>query len=145
MSRIAGVMWNFLGTYMSRYSEHYGFWLFGFLVPDLGRFQVDLMEDADANAPLDGPRTAACRLARAKFREQLQKARVVCDELASAQLIFIRSPAAPRAGCAYWQGYAVDFVVDVAVRDSRRFQRSRRAFVAPHDPATERRSARADR
>ncbi len=33
---IKAVLDNFLGTYTSRYSDFHGYWLFGFLVKDLG-------------------------------------------------------------------------------------------------------------
>jgi hypothetical protein len=64
---IKSVLRNFLGTYTSRYSEIRGYWLFGFLVPDLGELHFDLLsrradrlETAQANPST--PVTPSARL-----------------------------------------------------------------------------------
>ena len=40
---LKGALHGFLDTYVSRYSTHDGYWLFGFLVPELTKARVDLL------------------------------------------------------------------------------------------------------
>ncbi len=65
-----GVLGNFLGTYTSRYSDFDGYWLFGFLVSDLGEFRIDLLapNPGEPNTPL----AVAVQLAAAKFDDQMR-------------------------------------------------------------------------
>ena len=42
-SVIKSVLWNFLGTYMSRYSDYDGYWLFGFLIEDMGELEINIL------------------------------------------------------------------------------------------------------
>lgn len=68
-----GALNGFLDTYVSRYSAHDGYWLFGFLVPELTTAKVDLL------MPPSDPRPhfrRASELATAKFREQAEKRKI---------------------------------------------------------------------
>ena len=51
---IKGVLGNFLGTYVSRYSDYDGYWLFGFLVGDLGELRINLLGQSvsDPDTPI---------------------------------------------------------------------------------------------
>jgi hypothetical protein len=40
---LRAVLHNTLGTYLSRYSDYDGYWLFGFLVPRLIELKFDLL------------------------------------------------------------------------------------------------------
>ena len=72
---ILGVLGNFLGTYTSRYSDYEGYWLFGFLVTDIGELRIDLL--APSAGESDAPLGVAVRSAAAQFADQVQKAGLV--------------------------------------------------------------------
>ena len=86
---IQGVLQNFLGTFISRYSDYGGYWLFGILADDLAGLCIDLLAAPIPSAVSD-PMATTITLARAKFREQMQKvafllppsARHICPLLA---------------------------------------------------------------
>lgn len=69
---ITGVLYGFPGTYTSRYSDLDGYWLFGFLVPEVVDVNFDLMGDRAISVA--SPLAFAETLARAKFKEQMGKA-----------------------------------------------------------------------
>src|SRR5215207_6536460 len=86
---INSVVHNFLGTFMSRYSDFHGYWLFGFVVECLPEACVDLLQApvADPSDPIAVFRATA----RSKFQEQLFKAGFRSDRLSSAVLHWLRS------------------------------------------------------
>ena len=134
---------NFLGTYTSRYSEFQGYWLFGFLVADLGELRIDLL--ATTASASEGPLSVAIRLAVEKFQDQVRKARVAPARVRSGRLILRRSPSAVkgtvnRHACL---GYSVHFMAEVVMNDERRYEQEHVLFVAPHNPAAELRSTTA--
>ncbi|MCE9583307.1 MAG: hypothetical protein K8T20_12535, partial [Planctomycetes bacterium] len=63
---IEGVLYNFLGTYTSRYSDFDGYWLFGFIVESTSQLTLDLMAAPTATSSA-APMVAAAQLAAAKF------------------------------------------------------------------------------
>jgi hypothetical protein len=67
---IHAVVANFLGTFLSRYSDHEGYWLFGFLVSDLQTIRIDLLNPSTDERPVF---QRAVELAALRFREQLQR------------------------------------------------------------------------
>src|SRR5262245_28787953 len=81
---VRGVLGNFLGTYTSRYSDSDGYWLFGFLVADLGELRIDLLAPPASDS--EGPLGLAVRSAAAKFADQMQKAGLVCPQIQEAWL-----------------------------------------------------------
>ncbi len=132
---------NLLGTFTSRYSEHNGYWFFGFLNPNLV-VDIDLLaQRAVASSPTDELREHA----RDRFLEQLKKSRLPRESLRSAALtISFSSPERAQLVCGSARlGRDATFTVIVRATSNRVFQASRSLFVAPHDPAAESRSARA--
>lgn len=143
------VLWNFLGTFMSRHTEFNGYWLFGFIVADATPLEVDLFQPArTGNTPAD----VAASLASRRFREQLDKAHFDRRRIHQARLGMVRSPevrsefirsaAVPYAGegCKR-EGYDVSFQVSAMLNAGEWVSAVRSTFVAPHDPALERQSA----
>jgi hypothetical protein len=69
---VKSVLRNFLGTYMSRYSDYRGYWLFGFLVSDLLESEFDLLDRGAGDS--ETPLAIAERLAATRFEDELRKA-----------------------------------------------------------------------
>lgn len=138
-----GALWGFLGTYVSRYSDYDGYWLFGFLVPTWVPIRIDLLDDAPANGSR-GPVAVAVALARSKFREQLVKAGFDGDAVEAATLtIDAVEPARADRFADFRAGYNVAFVATATMGEGRMYDRKLVVFVAPHDEAVESRSGRA--
>jgi len=139
---IKGVLGNFLGTYLSRNSDHEGYWLFGFLVPGLEALRLDLL------CPSTDERPAfqyAIDLAEGRFREQLRRSRVNLEEVSAAELTLSRLPEKVPIevnGCA-GVGWEVVAVVSAESKRGHRFEARRRIRVARHDAAVEFKSTRA--
>src|SRR3954454_7349178 len=91
---LTGVLHNFLGTYTSRYSDHDGYWLFGFLAEASRERDIDLLASPESGASTVAEATA---LARARFAEQLQKAGISRSWLHEAHLRITRADEAKRA------------------------------------------------
>jgi hypothetical protein len=112
----------------------------GFLVaePDI---VIDLLGDvSDARAPI----SAARRLAKTKFAEQLQKHGLPPSTVRTASLHIHRGVSeAGVAGNGWRSGFRVGFHVLVLTDTDYSYEREQVVFVAPHDPRFERRSARA--
>lgn len=135
------VVAGFLGTYVSRYTDYDGYWLFGFLDFGVDPFNFDLLcEGAQGTSPLNVAHAIAC----AKFRQQVQKHRLPPSVVSEVELTIARTTGLQSE-------FAGDFVrvgQRVAVRVSVRsdlgqcFEGTANIFVAPHDPLRERRSAR---
>jgi len=140
---IRGVLENFLGTYTSRYSDFDGYWLFGFLVADLGELCIDLV--APPADDLECPLGVAVSSAAGKFTDQLQKAGLARPQVQEAWLT-IRKMSEQITGsvngvaCA---GHNVGFSAEAVMEGERRYERERVVFVAPHNADVERRSTRA--
>ena len=94
---IKSVLRNFLGTYVSRYSDYHGYWLFGFLVIDLGELEIDLLNEGGGDP--DSPVARSRQLAVIKFAEQLQKAGLARSLVRNARLKITRPPGADVLGC----------------------------------------------
>lgn len=128
---------NFLGTFMSRYSDHRGYWLFGQLPADLDRLVVDLRED-----PPEGEAMVkvARRLAIRRFKEQVGKAGLDISVVQEAALSWTRGE--PALGCQgehEVQGHRVETHVRVVTDRGGVIERRQSYFVAVHDPSRERR------
>jgi hypothetical protein len=138
-----GVLGNFLGTYMSRYSDHDGYWLFGFLVANLDELRIDLLASltGESNSPLG----VAVRSATAKFADQVQMAGLVRAQILEAWLTIRKQPGRAMGSvngvpCA---GHNVSFSAVAMMDTGRRYEWERVVFVAPHNNEIELRSARA--
>jgi hypothetical protein len=140
---LRSVLWNFLGTYTSRYSDYGGYWLFGMLTRELEEAEFDLLaEHSSARALV----TSADQLAVREFADQLAKsgldrscvtaARLHVERVtASSEVVDIRL----RVGSSY------RFRARATADTGRTFERETIIFVAPHDARLERKSARASR
>jgi hypothetical protein len=139
---IRGVLRNFLGTYTSRYTDYRGYWLFGFLVSDLGELDFDLLDQAESG--LDTPLAVSKRLAAARFADQLRKAGLNPSRVREARLRIRRSPELTKC----WvngparAGYNVAFRVLSLMDNGRAYECEHVVTVARHDPLIEQRSAR---
>jgi hypothetical protein len=133
---LKGALNGFLDTYVSRFSAHDGYWLFGFLVPELTTESLDLLTPPSDSRPHF---RRAIELATAKFREQAAKWKIDVAMLEVAVLTLSRKEAVVLYGRAAWK---VSASVDAAIRGRRHWTAERMIVVAPHDPAHERRSAK---
>ena len=137
---LKSVLHNFLGTYLSRNSDHGGYWLFGQLPADLVRWAVDLREDPPEGA---APLEVARRLAILRFREQLGKAGLDMSVVREAALSWRRDePALGRQGEHKVQGHRIEVHIRVVTDRGRVLEKQQSIFVAVHDPGKERRSFR---
>jgi len=140
---IKSVVRGFLGTYTSRYTDYRGYWLFGFLVGDLGELEFNLLSPGASG--LETPRASAEELAATNFEDQVRKAGLRTSQVRDARLKIKRSPEVARGSvnghpCA---GYNVTFHAGAVMDDDRRYECEQVLFVAPHDPRVEFRSTRA--
>lgn len=138
---IQGVLENFLGTYTSRYSNHRGYWLFGILVEDLERLDVDLLQPEPPMGDSVKTRGAAT-LAALKFNEQVKKAGVALSQIREARLSLTRLTGTMEGivnGRAR-TGYTLHFVATAVTDLGRAFRCERSVFAAPHDALLESRS-----
>ena len=147
---------NFLGTLTSRYSDWYGYWLFGFVVSDLERLDHDLLSPVAGS--LDGTPLAGSRddtplahlrsLATIKFQEQLSKARLDPIRIRKATLILERLPGRvevqynPYTDPYTTSGYRMRFMVSAITDLGKVYECEEIVAVAPHDPIHEFQSTR---
>jgi hypothetical protein len=144
---LRSVLWNFLGAYMSRYTDYEGYWLFGFLVPKPNCLEIDLL--AAHPQPTTTEETAA-HWAEVKFADQLNKASIEKSRIHSARLRITHSAQMIRSQVYRvipWpahdierEGYTVSLLAEARLDAGQHFAVEREMFVAPHDPAFEIRS-----
>jgi hypothetical protein len=133
------VLHGFLGTFGSRYSDHQGYWIFGFVISDLTERTIDLLAD-DRD---DGPAAFLARIARSTFRQQLEKHRLPVSVVRSAQLDLQRSNEADRGLGHHVSGeYELMMTARVTTDLGKTYSREMSIWVAPHNPSREHRSAR---
>jgi hypothetical protein len=138
---LKGIIANFLDTYLSRYSEHEGYWLFGFLVGQLATLHVDLLHPpTDERAAFQ----RAIDLAVRRFREQLLKAGIDLDVVRSAELTLARQEHARPVDVNESMAVGSEILAIIRVESirGRQFETQRRVLVAPHNAAVEFKSAR---
>jgi hypothetical protein len=141
---LRSVLRNFLGTYVSRYSDLDGHLVFGLAPETLDGLDVDLT--AAEPAPSLDPVREIHRLAVRRFAEQLAKARLSRSSLRSARLRVrplaeAREQEAATAGrepSARTYVFSVETVTDLGRSDRAELG----ASIAPFDPARFSRSAR---
>jgi hypothetical protein len=138
---IRGVLANFLGTYMSRYSDFDGYWLFGFLIGGPAELRIDLLAPPVGvpGTPLD----TAVRSAAVKFEDQMQKAGLTRPQIRDAWLVLRKLPGSV-AGSVNGHpciGHRLLFSAGAVTDDGRRYGREQDVFVAPHNAEVELRSA----
>lgn len=128
--RIRGALAGFLGTFVSRNSDHGGAWLFGYLAAETQPWVADLI---GVPSDLVGVRAAAMTIARARFSDQLDKARVPRIALREARVEI--TPLAETRAMVVW-GRTVTargLRVGVTVRtvDGGEVSRATTVFAAP--------------
>ncbi len=134
---IKGVLGNFLGTYVSRYSDYDGYLLFGFLVGALDELRIDLLGQSVSDP--HSPTGAAILLAVARFEDQRRKARLPLSRIREALLTIRRLPGVDSDsvnGHTCW-GYNVSFRVVAVMDDGKRYERERVVWIAPHQAVVE--------
>jgi len=136
-----GILDNFLGTYTSRYSDYEGYWLFGVLVGDLGKLEIDLIFSGPTGT---GPKIVARQVAAIKFREQVEKASFPISRVREAWLDIEKLPESKEgfAGDYRRLGHDLRFSARVKLASGKEYKRGKVVFVAPHDSEFERRSTR---
>jgi hypothetical protein len=139
---LRGVVDNFLRCYLSRYSDYQGYWLFGFLVPDLTAMRVNLLRPPADDRPAF---KYAIDLAAQRFRDQLQKGRVSLEQVRMADLELFRAltKLAVEVNGNVADGWVLRASVVVESVRGRQFNAERCVLVAPHNEAVELRSTRA--
>lgn len=140
-SALRGLLGNFLATFVSRNSDHDGYWLLGQLPLDHASQRIDLLGAPPVG---DAPLCVATRLAIQRLHEQLAQAGVDPTFLQEAVLHWTSSPSAHLGlhGGEPSRGHDVEFCVRAVTDLGRCFERRQRVFVAPHDPTRELRSTR---
>jgi hypothetical protein len=137
---IHAVVANFLGTFLSRYSDHEGYWLFGFLVSDLQTIRIDLLNPSTDERPVF---QRAVELAALRFREQLQRNGVAPGGVSAAVLHLTRgNPQLVEVNGSMTTGWENLALVSVESKGGRQFKAEGRIVVAPHNAVAEHRSAR---
>jgi hypothetical protein len=139
---IKGVLGNFLGTYVSRYSDCEGYLLFGFLVADLVELKINLLGEAisDPKSPIG----VAVMSAATKFEGQRRKAGLSPSQVREAWLTILRMPGSKDGSI---NGHScprfnVRFSATALMDNGKRYQRESVVFIAPHTPEVELRSSR---
>lgn len=139
---IRGVLQSFLGTYTSRNADFDGYWLFGFLINDLGELQIDLLTPkvTDSCNTLD----VALRSAVGKFEDQMRKAGLERSQVREAWLTIRRLPerAEGSVNGQLCEGYNLSFLAGAVTDCGRRYEIQNIVFVAPHNPEIELRRGR---
>ncbi len=141
---IKGVLWNFLGTFTSRYSDFDGYWVFGFLFENLDGMKIDLLTTSIGNTSAM-PSDFARQLALQKFAEQIAKAGLPRIWFREAYLEISKS-SEPVFGVVNGLGTSgsnIRFLARAVTDLGRAYEATVSIFVAPHDPKVELRSARA--
>lgn len=138
---IKSVLHNFLGTYTSRYTDHGGYWLFGFVVDEPGELEFDLLDDSQA---MNAVVSVAATIAAQRFREQLKKAGLSPAIVRTAKLtIKKRSDRADGYVNGHLcQGYVLEFQARVSSDLGREFRSEAHIFAAPHNAQFECKSSR---
>jgi hypothetical protein len=137
---IKSVLHGFLGAFVSRNSDHDGYWMFGFVIADLDEQTIDLL----AGDQEEEPAAILARVARSMFRQQMEKHRLPISVLRSAQLELRRSGPFGRPAIDRYiaDGWELVMTVRATTDLEKTYARETTIFVAPHEPRHERRSAR---
>ncbi|MEN6451150.1 MAG: hypothetical protein ABFC96_11720 [Thermoguttaceae bacterium] len=140
---IKSILYNFLGTYTSRYSDYDGYWLFGMFVGSMNDLRIYLL--APGEITNDGPAMVfAAQLASRRFHEQMEKARLPMSCIKDASLCITKA-SNPVDGIVNGQprsGHLVKFAARAVSDHGAVYEQEMSVFVAPHDSNIERRSAR---
>jgi hypothetical protein len=140
---IKGVLGNFLGTYVSRYSDYDGYLLFGFLVGDFAELRINLLGQSVADP--DSPLGVAVLTAVAKFEDQRAKAHLASSRIREVSLTIRQLPGTVLGttdGCSC-EGFKISFLAEATMDDGKLYKRERVEFIAPYSEVGGARSTRA--
>jgi len=138
---IKSALAGFLGNYTSRYTDYQGYWLFGFFVFNLDRIEIDLL-DSSVAIPVT-PLSFAAEFAHIKFIDQIHKWGF--DLMVIRKAILTIERLARRDGLVngnFAEGFEIQFSVSAASDIGNVYKSELGVFVAPHNPAFERKSSR---
>ena len=131
---LGSVLRGFLDTYASRNSDCRGYWLLPTILLGRSVRVIDLLEDAP-----HADQVAAFAVRR--FEEQACRQRLDRSAVKQATLTISVSPetAVGRHGDFQSEGRLVQLRAEAASCTGRAYRHERSVFLAPHDPAKERR------
>jgi hypothetical protein len=141
---IKSVLGNFLGTYVSRYTDYDGYLLFGFLVGDFAELRINLLGQSVVDP--DSPAGVAVLTAIAKFEDQRAKAHLASSRIREASLTIRQFPGTVLAKIDGWscEGFNISFLAEATMDDDKHYKRERVEFIAPYAVVGGARSTRAD-
>jgi hypothetical protein len=139
--RLTGVLYGFLDTFTSRYSDYDGYWIFGLLVREGDEVSLNLLH-TNSNFEESVIISAATGIARAKFNEIRQKfhipaefvseGRVLVSKLEPATLGLVNGRTS--------KGHLYSVCAEATSDLGKKYTARKTIFIAPHDPAVEHRS-----
>src|SRR5947208_2892699 len=90
--RITGVLCGFLDTFVSRYSDYDGYWIFGLLVHECPEVSFDLLRGSSG---MQGPPVfaAAASIARSRFASLLGKHCIPAEFVSEARVVISKRDA----------------------------------------------------
>jgi len=141
--QITGALCGLLDTLGSRYSDYDGYWIFGLLVRETDSLSFELLRE-ESTATFSPVVAQARQLARLKFEEQLERARIPVTCVSSAKLV-IQKLGDLRVGPVnghLMNGHQVCLSVEAVSDLGKKYYAEKFLFVAPHDPSVEHRSVR---
>ena len=137
------VLYGFLGTFVSRYSDFHGYWLLGQLEPLLDGWEVDLLDPtsrrAASSADAHARQWASQKLWQQVSRHGLSRG-AVCA--ASVRVSSVGAMREEWTGEHTRRGRDFVFQATATVDTGKEFSAQRTVFVAPHSASLERRSLR---
>jgi len=131
-----GALRGFLSSFTSRYSDWKGYWVFGFLFPTGDYWKIDLLNAVVL--PDDSPIEYISRLARIKFKEQVEKVGLEFSRVTEAHLEIKKTIEVPpeKVDRFHANGFLFSFTIE-ATTSHRLFRHQQSIIVAPHDPKKE--------
>ena len=136
--RITGALASFLDTYISRYTDLNGYWLFGQLLVEASNTQLPIIS-GEAQLPVLPISRHATILGRKKLFEQLDKHHIPREFVKEADLRFEKKEESYG-----WiehrrvRGYLVVLTANAISDLGKKYTCHARIFVSPHDPEVER-------
>jgi hypothetical protein len=141
--RLTGVLCSFLDAFVSRNSDHDGYWIFGLIVRARTEFSFDLLRgSSDMQEP--SVFSSAARIAQSRFTSVLEKYGIPAEFVSEANVTLLQLEPAVNGSV---NGHACTghryLLRANATSDlGKRYTAHKRIFIAPHDPSLEHRSTR---
>jgi hypothetical protein len=141
--RLTGVLCSFLDAFVSRNSDHDGYWIFGLLVRERADVSFDLLRgSSDMQEPSVFP--SAAHLAKARFTSILEKYGIPAEFVSEANVTMLRLEPAVNGlvnghACT---GHRYLLRANATSDLGKHYTAHNHIFIAPHDPSLEHRSTR---